>query len=356
MGARFPLHDAHAAAGAVFETRHGWEQPVSYGDPAGEYAAVRGGVGLIDRGDLGVVTVSGRDRASFMHALLSNEIKSLTPGQGCRASLLDVHGKVQVILTVLVGEEEILLLTPAGQAAATLEALDRFLFSEKVILKDTTGALAILVLAGPGAAAVVGERGGSLPGQTAWSHRGTRVDGVEVELVRGGPGSSEDEIWLLGPAADGSRLWETIRGAGARPVGYDAQEALRIEAGVARYGVDVDGTVLLPEIPLADLVSSTKGCYIGQEVVVRVRDRGHVNRHLRGLLVEGPDVPPPGAMILSGEVEIGRVTSAAWSYGRGRPVALGFVRRQHAAPGTSVALRAGDRCFAATVADLPFAR
>jgi glycine cleavage system aminomethyltransferase T len=114
--------------------------------------------------------------------------------------------------------------------------------------------------------------------------------------------------------------------------------------------------VLLPEIPSAHLVSYTKGCYIGQEVVVRIRDRGHVNRLLTGLRLDGAEVSGAGAEVRIGDEAVGRVTSATWSFGLDMPIALAFIRRQHAAPGTNVSVRAGERSLAATVSGLPFAR
>jgi len=356
MLSRLPLHECHLAAGAVLATRDGWELPESYGNPAAEYAAVRQGAGLIDRGDLGAFVVTGRDRAAFLHAMLSNDVKSLAPGRGGQAALLDIHGKVQALLLLLVDAEEILALTPPGMAAPTLEALDKYLFSEKAYFKDISAEWAPLVLAGPGAPALALRLAGTLPGDALWSHEVAAIEGLTVRLVRGGVESGEPEIWLLGRAADGPALWRMALAAGAQPVGRAAETALRIEAGAVRYGLDVDGTVLLPEIPTADLVSYAKGCYIGQEVVVRIRDRGHVNRYLRGLLVEDSEVPPAGTAVTVGDAEVGKVTSAAWSYGRARPVALAFVRRQQAEPGTAVTLRAGTRRWAATVGDLPFPR
>lgn len=356
MVKRFALHELHIAAGAVVEARDGWDAPVSYGAPAAEYEAVRTGVGLFDRGDLGALAVTGRDRAAFLHALLSNDVTSLPAGRGCRATLLDVHGKVQVLLIALVGEDEILALTPPDMASATLEALDRYLFSEKAYFKDATADMATLVLAGPDAPALVRWLAGAGPGDEPWSHARAAIAGVEVRLVRGGIETGEAEIWVIAGPGDAPRLWRALTGAGARPVGLAAREALRIEAGTAVWGRDVDGGVLLPEIPFGDLVSYAKGCYVGQEVVVRIRDRGHVNRHLRGLLLDGTEVPPEGAAVLAEEAEVGRVTSAAWSYGMGRPVALAFVRRQCADAGTMVAVKLGERRLTATVSALPIAR
>jgi folate-binding protein YgfZ len=174
--------------------------------------------------------------------------------------------------------------------------------------------------------------------------------------VRGGGATGEAEIWIMAPAEAAARLWEATVAAGARPVGQAAFETLRIEAGTPRFGHDVDASVLLPEIPFEALVSHTKGCYPGQEVVVRIRDRGHVNRHLRGVVVDGDEPPTVGAEVRAGGAAIGRVTSATRSPALGRAVALAFVRRQHAAAGTRVEIVDAGRTLGATVSDLPFAR
>jgi folate-binding protein YgfZ len=139
-------------------------------------------------------------------------------------------------------------------------------------------------------------------------------------------------------------------------VGPEALESLRIEAGTPLFGHDVDDAVLLPEIPFENLLSYTKGCYPGQEVVVRIRDRGHVNRMLRGLVLDGTDVPSAAAEVVIDEAPVGKVTSACWSFGLERPIALAFVRRQHAEPGTRVSVRFGGRAVAGTVSALPFIR
>src|SRR3989442_1646589 len=258
-----------------------------------EYRAARDAVGVVDRSDLGVVEVTGRDRAKFLHALLSNDIAALAPGQGCAATLLDIHGKVQVTLIVWVFDDRVRLLTPPGMGESTVAALDHYLFAEKVTLEDVTGQRALLM--------------------------------------------------LVGPAAE------------ARPLGAAALESLRMEAGTPRFGVDVDATVLLPEIPSAHLISHPKGCYPGQEVVVRIRDRGHVNRHLRGLLLEGEVVPPRGAEVVADGAVVGQVTSATLSLGLRRPIALAFIKRQQE-PGARVRVSAGADTLPATVSDLPFAR
>lgn len=323
---------------------------------ASEYRAVREGCGLVDRGDHGTLEVTGRDRASFLHALLSNEVNALAPGQGCAATLLDVHGKVQVLLLVWTLEDRIVLVTPPGRAPATLEALDHYHFSEKVVLDDTTGSRALLMLAGPAAHALAERLTGALPPAAAWSHVAATFAGTPVRVVSGGRETGESEAWIVAPAALGPDVAEAARAAGARPVGPAALEALRIEAGTARFPDDIGPATLLPEVPFANLVSYSKGCYPGQEVVVRIRDRGHVNRHLRGLRLEGEAVPEAGSEVLAGDAVVGVVTSAAWSFGLDRPVALALVRRQLAEPGTAVSVRLGASLAAATVTALPFPR
>lgn len=356
MAERFPLHDLHVAAGATFITPCDIELPETYGDPAAEYRSVRHGVGLIDRGNLGVLEVTGRDRAAFLHAMLSNDVKSLAPGQGCQAAFLDVHGKVQALLMVWVEDDRILVVTPGGAAAATSEMLDRYLFSEKAYFRDATGELSLLMLAGPEAPALAERLAGARPPDAAWSNVAARVGDTDVRLVRGGGETGEAEVWIVSALADGPRVWGRALAGGARPVGARAHESLRIEAGTPYLGHDVDDTVLLPEIPIERWVSHTKGCYIGQEVVVRIRDRGHVNRHLRGLVLDGETLPSHGATVVAGDANVGRVTSVAWSFGLKRPIALALVRRQHADPGTPVAVRTDAATIPARVSALPFSR
>jgi folate-binding protein YgfZ len=326
------------------------------GDVQEQHAAVRRSVGLIDRRDHGVVEATGRDRASFLHALLSNDVKSLAPGQGCAATLLDVHGKVQLVLRVWVLDDRILLVTLPTTAATTLEALDRYLFAEKVELRDASEDWALFVLAGPQAPGLVERLSGAQPGEAPWASTVASLDGVGVRLVRGAGETGAPEIWVAAPAVEAERVWKALAATGAAVVGAAALETLRIEAGTPRFPADIGPTVLLPEVPFEAFVSSTKGCYPGQEVVVRIRDRGHVNRHLRGLVLEGDAVPAADSEVVAGEAVVGAVTSATYSLDLGRPIALAMIRRQHAEPGAAVGVCADGRVIPATVSALPFAR
>jgi folate-binding protein YgfZ len=324
--------------------------------PSEEYALVRHQVGLLDRSEFGVLELTGRDRATFLHALLSNEIKALGPGQGCAATLLDVHGKVQVVLFVWVADDRIFVVTPPAMAEKTAEALDHYLFAEKVVIRDVSRETALFVLAGPQARAAIERVAGASPPETGWSHVAAKLGEIPVRLVSGGGETGEAEVWIMCAAGDAPAVRDAIVDAGVRPVGPETFESLRIEAGTPLFGHDVDDSVLLPEIPFENLLSYTKGCYPGQEVVVRIRDRGHVNRTLRGIVLDGVEAPPSGAEVVIDEAPVGKVTSAAWSFGLERPIALAFVRRQHAEPGTRVSVRVGGRAVAGSVSALPFTR
>src|SRR5204863_7195275 len=159
-------------AGARCVTVCDWDLPDDYGDAAAEYTGARRGVALADRGEDGVVEVTGRDRAAFLHALLSNEIKALAPGQGSAATLLDVHGKVQVVLFVWVLDDRILLVVPPGTARKVLAALDHYLFSEKVSLRDASDETALLLLVGPAPPALVERLPAVAPAAPAGANRG----------------------------------------------------------------------------------------------------------------------------------------------------------------------------------------
>jgi folate-binding protein YgfZ len=259
-------------------------------------------------------------------------------------------------VTVLALEDRMLVITPPGGAARLVESLDRYLFAEKVTLREATGEHDLVLLAGSEAPGLLERLTGVTVPAEAWRHTTASLGNVDTRIVRGGGETALPEFWLMTPTDHAWPVRSTLAAAGAREIGTAAFQSLRIEAGTPVPGIDVDDSVLLPEIPFEHRVSYTKGCYLGQEVVVRIRDRGHVNRMLRGLVIDGDHVPAGGATLRVGESEAGHVTSATWSFGLGRPIALAFVRRSHAEPGTAVTLSDGAHEATAVVSALPFVR
>jgi len=354
MPSELALTGLHRRAGAVMEEICGWLLPAHYGDPAAEYRAVREGAGLGDRSLVGKALVTGRDRAAFLHGMVSNDIKGLEPGQGCPAAFLDAHGRVMSLLSVYALDDRLLLELPPGTTEKVLQAIDHFLISEKVSFEAADEAFSVLSVQGPQSRALLEGLAGRALDLAPHAHVEVEIANRPVRVIHRAeftvPGF---ECWTA--AEHGAALWEALGGAGARPVGAGVWEVLRVEAGAPSYGRDVDETVILPETRLESLVSYTKGCYIGQEVVARVKYRGHVNRALTGLVLERDQVPRPGATVAAEGKEIGRVTSAVRSIRLEVPIALAYVRREHLEPGTAVSIHDGDAQLPARVTALPFA-
>jgi folate-binding protein YgfZ len=336
MANQLPLHDLHARLGARFAEADGHLLPLQYSGPAAEHEAVRERAGVIDRSHRGLIEVTGRDRAGFLQGMLSNEVKALAPGQGSPAAFLDAHGKIVSLLVVHCLTDRLLLETDHRLVAPTMTSLDRFLFSERVELEDVSAAQGLLTLAGPAARATVEKLAEqALPDLSLAHHARLTVDGLDVRAVRSAePGEEAYDLWV-GPEGLAD-LWERAIAAGAQPVGREAWNVLRVEAGVVWHGVDVDESTLLLEAPLEDAYSLNKGCYIGQEVVARISYRGHVNRKIVGFRFPDARIPAPGAGVLVGGKEVGRITSPVVSPALGCGLALGYLRREHWEPGTVV--------------------
>jgi tRNA-modifying protein YgfZ len=323
-------------------------------DNSSGYTAVRHGAGLIDRPDAGRILLTGADRRSYLQGLLTNDIEALTPGTGCYAAMLTAQGRMMTDMRVLELGDALLLSLPLHVTAAIREHLDRFIFSEDVQVKDVTASRAEIGIYGPAAPDLLVKIGaeGDVPSRIFEITR-VRMVGVESVVI----GSDEPGVGgydILVDAADAEPVIAALLASGAVRVSELDAETVRIESGRPRFGADMDTDTIPLEAGLEErAISRSKGCYVGQEVIVRVQDRGQgrVAKRLVGLTFDaGAPVPAAGSRILSGEREIGRVTSATWSPALSRPIALGYAHRDFVEPYTPVAVdgRAG------VVAALPF--
>jgi aminomethyltransferase len=259
------------------------------------------------------------------------------------------------LLTVYVLEDRVLLELPAGSTEKFLQAIDKFLISEKAYFETADDAYAILSVQGPESGETLARVAEAKVDLDPYAHAEMSIAGVPVRVARRSDAvTSGFHCWTTAEAAP--VLTKALREAGAVPVGAAAAEVLRVEAGIPIYGVDVDDSVILPETRLDAFWSYTKGCYIGQETVARVKYRGHINRGLAGLVLEGERVPSHGDPIVAVDTAVGRVTSAVLSLALGKPVALGYVRREHFEPGSALSVRIGDTLVSARVAELPFVK
>jgi folate-binding protein YgfZ len=356
MAIRLPLHDLHERLGARLGEADGALVPLHYASPAAEHEAVREEAGLIDRSHRGKIEVTGRDRASFLHGMLSNDVQALQAGQGCPAAFLDAHGKIVSLLAVHCLADRLILEMDRHLVAPTLAGLDRFLISERVALEDVSAATGLLTVAGPASRkSLEAALGQALPDLAPRHHTVVTWEGHVIRVV-GSDETGEEGSDLWAPVAALPALWDRIAREGARPVGEEAWNVLRVEAGRVRHGADVDETTLVLEAPLEETYSLTKGCYIGQEVVARVTYRGHVNRKIVGFRLADTRLPEARAAVTVEGRPVGRITSVVVSPALGRGLALGFLRREHWAPGTRVEVAAAGGALSAEVAELPFYR
>jgi len=318
------------------------------------YAALRERAAIVDRAGYGRLLLKGVDRRSYLQGLLTNDIEALAPGTGCYAAMLNAQGRMLTDMRVLELGDAVLLDVPAQVTRAIRDHLDNFVFSEDVTVEDVTASRVEIGLYGPRALEVLQAAGteGAAP-SSPFSVTKVRIAGAEALLV-----ATDEPVAgfdVVSAAEDGSRIRQALMAAGAETASEEAVETRRIERGRPRFGVDMTEDTIPLEAGLEErAISRTKGCYVGQEVIVRVQDRGHgrVARKLVGLTFDASAaVPGAGAGIHSAEREIGRVTSSAWSPALERPIALGYVHRDFTEPGTHVNVAGAD----AVVTALPMA-
>jgi len=298
--------------------------------------------GFVDRTGRGLIRVLGPDRISFLQGMLSNDVAALRPGQGCRALMLTVKGKLVADLFVYVREADVLLETDEGRAAPLASVLEGHLVMEDALVRDETANLGVLALLGPKAFEVAG-----LAPLLPYEHRP-----AGEALAAGMAYTAAPGLHLIAPRERIPALVSGAERAGAVPLSELDVEAMRIEAGWPRWGHELGEDTIALEAGLSDALSFTKGCYTGQEVIARVSARGHVNRKLVGLAIDGREPPAPGTVLAGdGRPEAARVTSSCESSRLSGTIALAYAFRTHAAPGTELLLPDGRH---AHVVALPF--
>ena len=345
-----PLREVHRAAGATLEETDGRQRVASHGDAATAALAARAGAGLIDLSDRGRLAVVGPDRTSWLHGMVTADVKRLSPGTGGPATLVTAKGKLVATARILVRAEEIWLDLDGARLVPALEQLRRFIVMEDCEVQDRSAETAMLGLHGPRAGEWIRTLAPALPdldedAQATLSIAGQGVVAIGSRRL-GLPGI---DLWLS--PASCPAVWHALLQAGAVAMGNDAAEILRLESGRPRFGAELDEDTLPLEAGLDRAISYDKGCYLGQEVIARVTHRGHVNRKLAGLWLEGTVPASAGAALSHGGKPVGEVRSSLFSPHFRRPIALGYVRREQLAPGTVLALPDGRT---ATVTPLPF--
>jgi aminomethyltransferase len=358
MAKRSSLTDFHKDNGAIFAERDGWLLPTHFGNPAAEYTAARSTCGFIDLSHRGLLQLSGPDRLSFLQGMLSNDLKLLKPFEGQYATLLTQQGKVIADVRVLCSLNSFYLDFWENLKDRVIEHLNRYLVADEVEIADRSDEYATLSVQGPQSEALLQKLIGTteLPAKLM-HHAMVDVDGTAICVVRASH-TGESGFDLIAPKAAlgnlAERLTEIGKPISAAWVGEDVHNVLRVEAGIPRYGVDFSDDNLLLEVGIENSYSYTKGCYLGQEVVERIRSRGHVNRKLCGLLLEGSDPATADDPIQADGKEVGRVTSSVISPRLKRPIAMAYLNKEYWTPGTTLSLTRNGATTSAMVTGLPF--
>lgn len=356
---RVPLASFWENLGATLKKEKDWEIPALFKDFAFECEAVRKGVGLFDLSDRAKIEVTGKERVSFLHNLLTNDIKGLGLGRGCYASLLNAQGRILADMNVYAFANSLLLELEGGLEKKLLESLEKLHVTEEVRFRVVTEEWILLSLQGPRSEPLMGALiHGPVRVSEEFHHTNFQILETPATLIRRSV-TGEKGFHLLIPREKGEavakRILEVGKLYGIRPAGSGAYEILRIEAGIPRYGIDMDEMALLPETGLELLAASdTKGCYPGQEVVARIKTYGGLNRKLSGLVFNKEGLPKTGDRVFKDKEEVGRITSACHSPTLRKGIALAYLKKGYFDSEKEVAIASAPQAFSAKITPLPF--
>ena len=359
MNEGIPPYELHGLAGSNLAKSLGWEIPERFSTFLEEYHALRDSVGVLEVPNAVILEACGRDRVRFLQGMLTNDVKSLQPGRGCYAALLTHQGRIVADLQVYCTGESLLLVANPSLHQKLLPSLKKYIIADQVQLSDRSGDLGILSLQGPRAASLLAQICSIEPPDQLYDHLEVAMFETSVRVCRhlrtqqGG----YDLILLSEKRSELRAAVLAASGVGtARPVGWEAYNTNRVEAGIPLYGFDMDETHLPLEAGLQSAISFTKGCYMGQEIVARATYRGQINWQLSGLLLPDPIPLASGTKIQKEGKEIGHITSSVYSPTLGRAIALGYLRREFTESGTSLLVDREGEEIPCVVASLPFAR
>lgn len=335
--------------GAVPGFFHGQDVVVEFGNWQAEYWSLRQGAGLVPLGQVTEIALTGADRGAFLNRLATNRLDRLAVGSGAETFLTDAKGHVLAYAHVFAEPDRLSLFSWGDFGPRIVSHLDYYLIREKVELADRSPQLQAFLLAGRDTDRILASlRPEAWPGEPL-ATRSVEFGGTTITLRALAAGEPTGRL-VLCPRAAASAVWSGLRQMGAEACGHRAAEAIRIEWGWPRYGLDITEANLPQEVARDPwTLSFNKGCYLGQETVARIDARGHVNKTLVGLKFQSSEPPVPGSPLAADGLVVGQLTSTAWSPGFQCAVALGYVRRGHNTAGSALTGDGGP----AEVVDLP---
>lgn len=344
------LQEKLTAAGARLVPYRGAETAASFGDTASEFRALLEGAAVFAMSWQARLVLSGEDRVRWLNGMVTNNIRDLALNHGAYSFVLNPQGRNLGDLIAYNRGDYLLVTTDREQAPKLKELFDHYIIMDDVEVEDITDKLSAIVIAGPNAASTLSaadiDASKLVPGEVidrVWEDAGISIARSSLPLMDG------YEIWSTPENLD--RVWEALIAKGTKPVGSESLELYRIARGVPRYGVDLRERDLPQETGQVHVLNFAKGCYVGQEIVERIRSRGNVHRCFVGFEAQG-EVPRVGDKVADGGKDVGEITSAARvPFPSGEcTLALGYVRREFAEPGTEV--KVGEQ--QALVSALPF--
>jgi tRNA-modifying protein YgfZ len=296
------------------------------------YEVLRNSAAWLELAGRGKIRMTGEDRARLLHAMTTNHIQQLTPGTGCYAFFLTTQGRILADVNILCRPDHFLLDLEVETREKIYQHLDHYIIADDVALEDLTAETTTIAVEGPKSAEVLEAAGATVPqADCSTLEWGTRL--VARLNSSGGLG-----FFVFAPVAEKAQLIAQVEAAGAMAGDAEAFRVVRIEHGKARYGEDLSERFLAQEANQPQALHFSKGCYLGQEIVERVRSRGQIHRVLTPLLLDTKEPPQPGAKLQIGEASAAEITSAAYSPALGKVVALAYVRTEHARPHTAMTL------------------
>ncbi len=345
-----PLHEFHDGLNARFAEINGCEVVNDYGDALAEHAALKNFAGALDLSFRGRVCLTGADRVRLLNGQVTNNVKDLRTGQGCYAALVTAKGKLESDLNIYALENELLLDFEPGFTGTVTQRLEKYIIADDVQIVDAAPHYGLLSVQGPKAETVVHNLGltpelPAKPFQFANVKDATLGEIYVMNLAR--TGTSGFDVFVPVPALGAvmDKLIAAAKDAGGRACGWQALEMARIEAGIPRFGADMDDTNLAPEAGIEErAISYSKGCYIGQEVIARIRTYGQVNKVLRGLRLADDlkTLPVKGDKLFRDGRAVGYITSALASPALKANIALGYVRKESNQIGIELVLKTGE--------------
>jgi aminomethyltransferase len=354
---RSPLHDRHVAAGAKLVEFAGWEMPVQYEGVIGEHRAVRSAAGLFDVSHMGEFLVTGPAAEGLIQRLTPNDVSKLTPGRAHYSGLLTSEGTyIDDLLVYRLGDEEFLLVVNASNTAKDFAWLEEQLDGE-VELADRSMDYALLALQGPKALEILQPLTETDLGAIRYYRFADGVVAGSSCLISRTGYTGEDGFELYLPPADAAAVWDRLVDIGTPeglvPAGLGARDTLRLEAGMALYGHEIDDTTTPWDAGLDWVVKLEKGDFIGRQALVAQKDAG-TERRLVGFEVEGRGIARQGHAVISDGEKVGEVTSGTWSPTFEKALGMAYVPHSLAAPGTELALEVRGKLLTARVVELPF--